>query len=50
MMHSDAPSAPVEVAKAVAIAALTCLATKLVEWALDEVRARVRGEPKRPAE
>jgi hypothetical protein len=33
-----------EIAKAVAIAALSALATKLVEWGVDELKKRARRE------
>lgn len=42
----DEESVGVEIAKAVAIAALSVLATKLVEWGVDELRERVSPKKK----
>jgi hypothetical protein len=33
-----------EIAKAVAIAALSCVVTKLIEWGFEEVKAKVKEE------
>jgi hypothetical protein len=42
MNETDVPK---EVGKAVLIAALSAAAVKLVEWAVEELRAKVRRKP-----
>jgi hypothetical protein len=40
---------PKEVGKAVLIAALSAAAVKLVEWAIEELKVKVKGKPEDPA-